>query len=257
MESKKFWIILTVIIVGFFGIVTFNKKDKAADSGSTSSGQSSSNYYGKEDSPVTITEFVDFQCEACYAYYPFVKQVKEQYKDQVRFQIRYFPIEGGDHKFARQAARSVEAAARQGKFWEMHDKVFEGQKQWEQMQDPQSTFNDYAKSIGLDMAKFEADRVSSDVNDVVNKDLQDVKALGGDGTPTFAINGKKVENPGPTLEGLSKMIDDALKEAGITPQPAAVQPATTQTTQPSASSGLNPGETQEQHDQESQQGQQQ
>ncbi len=256
MDSKKFWIVVAVIIVGFFGFVMFNNKDKAAEGGSAASVKGSSNYYGKEDSPVTITEFVDFQCEACYAYYPYVKQVKEQYKDQVRFQIRYFPIEGGDHKFARQAARSAEAAARQGKFWEMHDKIFEGQKQWEQMQDPQSTFNGYAKTIGLDMTKFEADRTSSDVNSVINKDLQDVKALGGDGTPTFAINGKKVENPGPTAQALSKMIEDALKKAGITPKPASMQPTNSQPTPTSGGSGLNPGESQEQHDQESQQGQQ-
>lgn len=257
MDSKRFWVILFVIIVGLFGIFMFNKKDKTAEDSSTTSSQGSSNYYGKEDSPVTITEFVDFQCEACYAYYPVVKEVKEKYKDQVRFQIRYFPIEGGDHKFARQAARSAEAAARQGKFWEMHDLIFQGQKQWEQMQDPQSMFNDYAKSIGLDMAKFEADRTSSDVNSVINKDLQDVKKLGGTGTPTFAINGKKVENPGPTVEALSRMIEDALKEAGITPAPASAQPASTQTmpTSPGLSSGLSPGESQEQHDQESQQGQ--
>lgn len=216
MDGKKFWIVLAVIIVGFFGFIIFNK-DKTSDSSSTASAQGSSNFYGKEDSPVTITEFVDFQCEACYAYYPYVKQIKEQYKDKVRFQVRYFPIEGGDHKFARQSARSVEAAARQGKFWEMHDLVFEGQKQWEQLQDPQDTFNEYARSIGLDMAKFESDRISSDVNSVINKDLLDVKKIGGDGTPTFAINGKKVENPGPTMDALSKMIEDALKEPGTTP----------------------------------------
>lgn len=255
MDSKRFWIILAVIMVGFFGVMMFTKKDKAAENGSATSSQGSQNYYGKADSPVTITEFVDFQCEACYAYYPYVKQVKEMYKDQVRFQVRNFPITSG-HQLALQAAKNAEAAARQGKFWEMHDLIFQGQKQWEQMQDPQPTFNDYAKSIGLDMAKFEADRTSSDVNGVINKDLQDIKELGGTGTPTFVINGKKVENPGPTEEALSKMIEDALKEAGITPKPASVQPTNSQTAPPSGSGGLNPGETQAEHDRETQQGQQ-
>ncbi len=255
MDGKKFWIVLAVIIVGFFGLVMF-KSDKNNEGGNSSVGaQGSSNYYGKEDSPVTITEFVDFQCEACYAYYPFVKQVKEQYKDQVRFQIRNFPITSG-HKFAMQAAKNAEAAARQGKFWEMHDKIFEGQKMWERTTDPQSYFDQYAQSIGLDMDKFKADRISSDVNAAVNKDLQDIQALGGTGTPTFVINGKKVENPGPTAETLSKMIEDALKEAGITPKPASVQPTSSQTVPPSGSGGLNPGETQTEHDRETQQGQQ-
>lgn len=255
MENKRFILILATVLIGFMGIVIYNKKSNQASQISDQNTTGSSNYYGKEDSPVTITEFVDFQCEACYAYYPYVKQVKEKYKDQVRFQVRNFPITSG-HKFAMQAAKNAEAAARQGKFWEMHDKIFEGQKQWEQMSDPQPTFDSYAEAIGLDMAKFETDRKSSSVNDVVNKDLSDVQKLGGTGTPTFAINGKKVENPGPTLEGLSKMIEDALKEAGITPAPAAVQPASTQAAPPSGSSGLNPGETQEEHEREQQQSQQ-
>lgn len=213
MESKRFWIILTVIVVGLVGILVFSNKGKDSSGGSSeASSQGSSNYYGKMDSPVTLTEFVDFQCEACYAYYPYVKQVKEQYKDRVRFQVRNFPIISG-HQFSMQAAKSAEAAARQGKFWEMHDKIFEGQKTWEQTTDPQSYFDQYAQSIGLDMEKFKTDRTSSDVNSVVNKDLQDIKKLGGSGTPTFVLNGKKIENPGPSFEALSKVLDDALADA--------------------------------------------
>lgn len=245
-------IILAVIMVGFFGFL-FYSKNQTDDLAATSSG--SSNYYGKEDSPVTITEFVDFQCEACYAYYPYVKQVKEQYKDQVRFQVRHFPISSG-HQFAMQAARNAEAAAKQGKFWEMHDKIFEGQKTWEKSQDPTSIFDGYAQEIGLDMTKFKADFTSTEVNAIVNRDLKDVQALGGSGTPTFAINGKKVENPGPTAEALSKMIEDALKAAGITPKPSpapASQPAmNSQTMPPTGNGGLAPGESQEDHDRESQ-----
>ncbi|MCW1908032.1 MAG: DsbA family protein [Candidatus Saccharibacteria bacterium] len=213
MSGKGFWIVLAVILIGFIGVITYTKKDKAAESGSTASSQGSQNYYGKMDSPVTITEFVDFQCEACYAYYPYVKQVKEIYKDKVRFQVRNFPITSG-HQFAFQAARSAEAAARQGKFWEMHDKIFEGQKQWEQTQNPQSYFDQYAEDIGLDMEKYRTDRDSSDVAAVINKDLADVKEIGGTGTPTFAINGVKVDKTEPSVEGLSKMIDDALANQG-------------------------------------------
>ena len=211
MDSKRFWIILAVIIVGFFGFVMFNKGESSDSNGSVSA-QGSSNYYGKEDSPVTITEFVDFQCEACYAYYPYVKQVKELYKDKVRFQVRNFPITSG-HQFAFQAARAAEAAARQDKFWEMHDKISEGQKVWERTQNPQTYFDQYAEAIGLDMEKYRTDRDSSEVAAVINKDLADVKELGGTGTPTFAINGKKVDRTEPSVEGLSKMIDDALAEA--------------------------------------------
>ena len=209
MDSKRFWIILAVVIVGLVSLFTFTGKK---DSGSNANARSSSNYYGKEDSPITVTEFVDFQCEACYGYYPYVKQVKEQYKDKVRFHIRYFPISSG-HQFAVMAARSAEAAALQGKFWEMHDMIFEGQKMWEQEQNPQQTFDQYAETIGLDMAKFKTDRESNEVMATINKDLDEVKRIGGNGTPTFAINGSKVENPGASAEKISQMIDKALAEA--------------------------------------------
>ncbi len=211
MDSKRFWFILLVILVGFFGLVLLNK-DESKETSDSVAAQGSSNYYGKADSPVTVTEFVDFQCEACYAYYPYVKEVKEKYKDKVRFQVRNFPITSG-HQFALQAARAAEAAARQGKFWEMHDRIFEGQKAWERTQNPQTYFDGYAESIGLDMAKYKADRDSADVAAVINKDLADVKEIGGSGTPTFAINGKRVDKTAPSVEALSQMIDDALAAA--------------------------------------------
>lgn len=212
MENKKFVIILVLLAGAFIGYAMFGNKSDAG-SGSVESSKGSSNYYGKMDSPVTITEFVDFQCEACYAYYPGVKQVKEQYKDRVKFQVRNFPIVSG-HQFALQGARAAEAAARQGKFWEMHDKIFEGQKTWERTTDPQSYFDSYAQEIGLDMTKFETDRKSSSVNAVIQKDLKDVQELGGTGTPTFVVNGKRVEkSPGSSVAELSKFVEDALAAA--------------------------------------------
>jgi protein-disulfide isomerase len=207
--NGKGWIIGVALVVGIIGAAVVFGKD---NSGTIANSEGSQNYYGNAESPVTVTEFVDFQCEACYAYYPGVKEVKEEYKDRVQFRVRNFPIVSG-HQFAMQAARSAEAAARQGKFWEMHDKIFEGQKIWERTQNPQSYFDQYAEEIGLDMEKYNSDRESGDVAAVINKDLADVKEIGGSGTPTFAINGEKVENPGPSVEALSKMIDDALAEA--------------------------------------------
>lgn len=210
--DKRFVAILVVIMVGFFGFVVMSKKEKTASTASTSNTQGSSNYYGNEKSQVELTEFVDFQCEACYAYYPVVKQVKEEYKDKVKFRVRYFPITSS-HQFAMQAARSAEAAARQGKFWEMHDLLFENQKTWEQATDAGPYFDQYAQQIGLDMTKYKTDFASSDVNAVVNKDLQDVQALGGNGTPTFALNGKKIESPGRTPEDFKKYLDEQLQKA--------------------------------------------
>lgn len=215
MKNKTFLIIIVAIIIIFGAIVIGKRSSETSNDQSLTNTNGSTNYYGKADSQVTFTEYVDFQCEACYAYYPYVKEAKEKYKDRVRFQVRYFPITSG-HQFAMQAARSAEAAALQGKFWEMHDLIFEGQKTWEAVRDPQAYFDRYAKTIGLDMAKFATDRKSTAVNNTIAKDLSDVNALGATGTPTFAINGKMVEeNPGPNSLGISSLLDKALKDAGI------------------------------------------
>ena len=208
--DRRFMIIMLVLIVGFFGVIVFSKNESSGPVSSTGS----SNLYGKLDSPVQLTEFVDYQCEACYAYYPIVKEVKEQYKDKVKFQVRNFPITSG-HQFAYQAARSAEAAAKQGKFWEMHDQIFAGQKQWEKASDPQMFFDEYAKSIGLDMTQFKTDRESAEVAAIINKDLEDIKKLDGTGTPTFVLNGKKIETPGKTAAEFGKFLDEELKKAGV------------------------------------------
>ncbi len=205
MDSKRFWIILAVIAVGFLGLAGYGKLTAPPEV--TSNG--SSNVFGKLDSSVTLTEFADFQCEACYAFYPTVKKVKEKYKDRVKFQIKNFPI-SNSHQFARMAAASAEAGAQQGKFWEMHNKIFEGQKIWEQAQNPQQYFDQYAKEVGLDVEKFKNDIKDPKTTATINADLDEVKRLGGDGTPTFVLNGTKIKNPENTVEAFSKVLNDAL-----------------------------------------------
>lgn len=207
--DRRLIIIIGAILLGFIGLVVYSKASVPPESRSNGS----SNYYGKMDSKVELTEFVDFQCEACYAFYPTVKEVKEKYKDRVKFRIRYFPISSG-HQFARMAAANAEAAAQQGKFWEMHDKIFEGQKMWQTQQNPQETFDIYAKEVGLDMTKLKKDISSPKTSATINADLDEVKRIGGDGTPTFALNGKKIENPQNSVEAFTKLLDDALAKAG-------------------------------------------
>lgn len=205
--SRGLIVFLVAIAIGFFGLVVY--KIGASQQKSTSPG--SSNVYGKSDSPVQLTEYVDFQCEACYAFYPTVKTIKEKYKDKVKFQIKYFPITSS-HQYAKMGAAYAESAARQGKFFEMHDKIFENQKKWETASKPQEYFDSYAKALGLDMAKLTADVESREVADIINTDVTEVRALGGSGTPTFTLNGKKIENPKNDVESFSKLLDEALAE---------------------------------------------
>ncbi|KKW05067.1 MAG: Protein-disulfide isomerase-like protein [Candidatus Saccharibacteria bacterium GW2011_GWC2_48_9] len=208
MDTKRWLIFIAGVALLLAGIVAY---DRAKDAGLPKS-NGSSNIYGNKDSRVTLTEFVDFQCEACYSYYPVVKELKEKYKDRVKFQIRYFPI-SNSLKYARQAAAYAEAAARQGKFFEMHDKLFEGQKTWENSSDAASEyFDEYAKEIGLDLKKVKDDLDNPVVAATINADLEAVKKLGGNGTPTFVLNGKKIDNPESTVSAFSRILDNELPQ---------------------------------------------
>ena len=218
--NKRLLALMVIAVAALGAALLFKNNSKSTQPETTTSssastqvaGRGSQNFYGKLDSPVTLTEFVDFQCASCYAYYPHVKEVKEKYKDRVRFQVRNFPI-ASHHQYSVLGAKNAEAAARQGKFWDMHNAIFENQTTWSQSSSPQSYFDDYAKQIGLDFTKFKADIESQDVLAVINEDLQDVNKLGGSGTPTFVLNGKKIGNPPPNVEAFSLLLDEALAEA--------------------------------------------
>jgi protein-disulfide isomerase len=205
--DRKFLVIIAVLVLGFIGLVFFQRNNQP-----TVEAIRSNNVYGNLNSKVTLTEFLDFQCEACYAFYPTIEKVKETYKDRVKFQTKYFPL-GGGHQYSRLTASYAEAAARQGKFFEMQAKLFQNQKIWE-VGNTQEYMDKYAQEIGLDMNKVRADVKSASVNDTINADLQEARDIDATGTPTFLLNNKKIANPGNTYEAFVKLLDDALAKAG-------------------------------------------
>lgn len=149
---------------------------------------------GKSDAKVTLVEYLDFECEACGAYYPLIKQLATEFPNDLRIVTRYFPLPG--HKNSFTAALAVEAASKQGKYWEMHDVLFENQEKWgnKQMPTPQ-VFEEYAKQIGLDMEKFKTDVADSATRARVQRDFDNSEKLGNDSTPSLFVNGKKIQNP--------------------------------------------------------------
>jgi protein-disulfide isomerase len=225
--DKRFWAIVGVIIIGFMGIVLVNNQKAAKDTTNpkNNAAQTTSHYIGKLDSKVTLTEYGDYQCSACKSFYPVVKQVKDKYAGKVRFQFRNLPLTSM-HPNAFAGARAAEAADLQGKFWEMHDLLYENQDPygasgWVASKDPLSDhFVDYAKQLGLDTTKFKTDFASATVNNRINADLDTFKATKSQlSTPTFFINGTRVESsrlldnsqqPQPSVEAFSKVLDEAL-----------------------------------------------
>ena len=160
-----------------------------------------------EDGEVTLVEFMDFECEGCLAAYPFVEQLREQYEGRVTFVARYFPMPG--HANAENAAVAVEAAAQQGRFEDMYDRMFETQPEWGESQESQAAlFRSFAEDIGLDMAAYDDAVADPATLERVLSDREDGLALGVEGTPTFFLNGEKVEVD--TAAEFSELIDEAL-----------------------------------------------
>ena len=140
-----------------------------------------------EGSTVTFTEFLDFECEVCGAVYPFVEELRADYAGEVTFVTRYFPMPG--HTNSRTAAIAVEAAAQQGEFEAMYDRMFETQAEWgEQQVSKADVFRGYADDLGLDMAAYDEAVADPATEARVQFDFDAAVALGAQGTPTIFIN---------------------------------------------------------------------
>lgn len=162
----------------------------------------------KENAKITIVEFADLQCPACGAAHPIVKAMKEQYKDSVNFVFRHFPLDS--HKNAFVAALASEAAAKQGKFWEMQDKLFDTQEDWSNEANPINKFLTYAKELGLNEEEFKKSVESREFEAKIRADYMDGVSLGVNSTPTTFING--VKHPGVILaEEYKTLVDKELE----------------------------------------------
>lgn len=144
--------------------------------------------------PVTLVEFSDFQCPACLAVQAPLKEMLKKFDGKVQFVYRYFPLTQ-IHKNAQMSAQAAEAAGLQGKFWEMHDKLFETQNEWQGISDPRDIFMKYAESLGLDAARMRLDMESQAVKDAIQVDVAAAMRYSISGTPTFYVNGVKTEFP--------------------------------------------------------------
>jgi len=211
--SKNFIITLTVVVLGLFGIyfiTSNNSSNKSTPSTNTS--KLSNNVIGENKKNVVLVEYGDYQCPACAAYYPIIKQLVEEYKSDIQFQFRNFPLQQ-IHQNARAASRAAEAAGKQNKFWEMHDLLYEQQSAWEQSTSANVIFEQYAKQLGLNVETYKTDFASNEINEIINADFNEGTRLGVESTPTFFLQGKKLDNPPRDLDGWKKLINEQIKTA--------------------------------------------
>lgn len=205
--NKTFWAIIAIIVIIFGGIIV---ADKNKDNSTGSGGAKPTNHVmGEGKSGVRLVEYGDFECSFCGQYYPLVEQVKEKYKEKIVFQFRHLPLVTA-HRNALAAARAAEAAHKQGKFWEMYSLLFQNQATWSKSDDATNSFEQYATQLGLDVTKFKADAASTEVNAIVNADINEFKKTKERmGTPTFFLDGKVIKPK--SVDEFSKFIDEAIK----------------------------------------------
>jgi len=146
---------------------------------------------GPENAPVTLEEFGDFQCPPCGMLHPVLKQMQGEFGPKLRLIFREFPLVP-THEHALAAARAAEAAGLQGKFWEMHDILYDNQKAWHDVFDIRPVFESYATRIGLDLERYRHDLSSNAVEQRIFLDGKRGHSLNVNGTPTVFLNGREI-----------------------------------------------------------------
>lgn len=203
--SKVAWIIFGSVIVLVLGALVIYSRlssptvdvtsvnSNAIIAASEENGNIADHTFGKTDSKVVLIEYGDFQCPSCGGAHPQIKEITEAYKDRVLFIFRNFPLTT-IHPNARAAAAAVEAAGLSGKYWEMHNLIFESQDQWNTLVGSARTnkFVEYATSLGIDKDTFTKNLGLSTVNQKISFDQALGKKESVDATPTFFLNGDKI-----------------------------------------------------------------
>ena len=168
---------------------------------------------GNASSTVTITEYGDFQCPACASYEPLLRAIEKEYSTRVRFVFRHFPLQ--QHPNARPAAMATEAAGAQGKFWEMHDLIYDKQRDWETSSNAEAIFITYAETLKLSVNAFKDGLNSKVLSRKISDSYQSGLLFNVNGTPTFFLNNEKIDTPRNLVE-FKTLLDNALNATTTT-----------------------------------------
>ena len=203
--NKYGWIIFSVVVVVVLGgLVAWTRvanppidvsgvNNNSVIAASEQNGNIADHTKGSDSNKILLIEYGDYQCPSCGGAHPHINELMEEYDENVTFVFRNFPLTT-IHPNARAAAAVAEAAGLQGKFWEMHDKLYETQNDWSNLDASQRTsvFSGYAKELGLNIDKYNTDVAEKSVNQKINFDLALGKSVDTSATPTFFLNGEKL-----------------------------------------------------------------
>ena len=163
---------------------------------------------GPQDAPVTLVEYGDFECPSCGMAYPIVKAIQRRLGPRLRFVFRPFPLTQS-HPHAAHAAEVAEAAAAQGKFWEMHDMLFEHQHRLED-----GDLVGYAEALGLDAERVARELVEGTYAARVRSSFRHGVRSGVNGTPTFFVNGERYDGPWADAGAFGGLLREVADAAG-------------------------------------------
>ena len=202
--QKGFWFVFTAIVLAMFGLFALTSDDSSNTSldlydptklqltdhidGVTVKTQAELNRATKNK--VVLIEYGDFQCPACQLLEPLLRQLKEDFKGQLVFVFRHFPLSG--HAQAMAAHRASEAAHLQDRFWEMHSLIYARQSQWSNVSTAATIFESYAKELKLDLVQFKQDVASAETFARIQVDPKSSQSFSISETPTLILNGTKI-----------------------------------------------------------------
>lgn len=159
---------------------------------------------------VVLEEFGDYQCPPCGALHPDLKKLKGEYGSKIKFVFHHFPLTR-IHQHAAIASFAAVAAGQQGKFWEMHNLLYESQEVWKETENFAPILVNFGRQLGLNLEQFEKDINDPKIKSIVLNDVQRGEAMGVTGTPTLFLNGQLIDNDKLTMEYLRQEIDKLLK----------------------------------------------
>lgn len=200
----KFIMGVVIIVVALFGYYFYATPSQDNSKIEEITISETDHIRGKQDAKLTLVEFGDYQCPACGVYEQIIRQVSEDNKEILKVVFRHFPLTQ-IHQNAVLGAKAAEAAGLQGKFWEMHEMLFDKQEEWSKGMNAHDFILTYATTLGLNTKKFSEDLKSEAIEEKIMAEYKEGVKLGVQGTPTFFLNGKKIDNPS-SLENFNKLI---------------------------------------------------
>ncbi|MDP2585887.1 MAG: thioredoxin domain-containing protein [Candidatus Levybacteria bacterium] len=157
-----------------------------------------------------LIEYADFQCPACKNYASLVRQLKQDFGDDLLIAYRFFPLIN-IHKTAMPSSQAAYAAGKQNKFWEMSDMIHENQENWADSAKAEDLFTGYAKELNLDITQFTNDYNADSTLKFILDQMNSGISIGINSTPTFFLNGKIIQNP-QSYEAFKELIKNELKK---------------------------------------------